>query len=67
MEIGLLHETAGLGVAETDWLLGCAGSTVALRLQGHRQTILCDETYARQVGEAVRTLLDNAYPRGLPG
>lgn len=66
MEVGLLHETAGLGIAEVARLLDCAGSTATLRLQRHRQAMLSDEDYTRQVGEAVRDLLDDAYPQGLP-
>jgi REP element-mobilizing transposase RayT len=66
MEVALLHETAGLGIAEIARVVGCAGSTATLRLQRHRQAMLRDDTYADRISEAVKALLDQAYPRGLP-
>lgn len=66
MEVGILHEAAGLGVTEIARWVGCSGSTAGLRLQQHRQALLSDDAYASRIGETLRALLDAAYPRGVP-
>ena len=66
LEVGLLHGAAGLCLQEIARLVGCSGSTAGIRLQRHRQVLAGDDAYALRSGQILKTLLDAAYPLGIP-
>ena len=67
LEVGLLHDVAGMGCAEISRRIGCSGSTAGLRLKRHRQALEDADTYAERAAEITRGALidtNGHVPRG---